>query len=211
MPPAKKSPKAPVPDRIIDAMLSLAVDKGWVRLSLHDIAAEADVSLAQLHEHYASKPAILSACMKRVDHQVLAGMGKPAKDETTRDRLFDVLMRRFDALNPHKEAIRGILQDVPRHPPLALFLACRAKKSMRWMLEAADAFCPGLFGKIQVKGLTAIYAASMRVWLNDDSGDMGKTMAFLDKRLTRAEAMMDRASSFMPSGRRKSETAEEAA
>jgi AcrR family transcriptional regulator len=211
MPPAKKSTKAPVPDRIIDAMLSLAAEKGWVRLSLHEIADEAGVSLAQLHENYRSKPAILSACMARVDQQVLAGIGKPSKDETTRDRLFDVLMRRFDALNPHKEAIRGILRDLPRDPPLALFLACRGKGSMRWMLEGAGASCAGLFGKIQVKGLTAIYAATMRVWLNDDSEDMGKTMAFLDKRLIRAEGLMDRACSFGPFGRRKSETAEEAA
>ena len=209
MPPAKKSPKAPIPDRIIDAMLSLTAEKGWTRTSLHEIAAEADVSLAQLHEHYPSKPAILSACMKRVDHQVLAGTGKPSKDETTRDRLFDVLMRRFDAMKPYKEGIRGILRDIPRDPPAALFLACRAKNSMRWMLEAAGVSCTGLFGKIQVKGAVAIYTATMRVWLNDDSDDMGKTMAFLDKRLSRAEAVMDRACSFGPFGRRKSKTAEE--
>ena len=212
MPPAKKSQKAPVPDqRIIDAMLSVAAEKGWVKLGLHDIAAEAGISLAQLHEHYPHKMAILGACMKRADQEVLAGMGKGSDEETTRDRLFDLLMRRFDALNPHKDAIRAILRDLPRDPPAALFLACRAKNSMRWMLEAAGASCGGLLGRIRIKGLVAIYAATMRVWLGDDSEDMGKTMAFLDKRLSRAEMVMDRACNFIRSGRRKSEAAEEAA
>ena len=211
MPPAQKSRKAPIPDRIIDAMLSLAVDKGWVKLGLHEIAAKAGVTLAELHEHYPHKFAILAACMKRVDHKVLAGMGKAPDGETVRDRLFDVLMSRFDALNPHKDAIRAILRDIPREPPLGLFLVCRAKSSMRWMLEAAGVSCGGLLGKLREKGLLAINAATMRVWLGDDSDDMGKTMAFLDKRLSHAETMMDRTCGFLRPGRRKAETAEEAA
>jgi AcrR family transcriptional regulator len=203
MPPAKKPRQAPPDQRIIDAMLTLVLEKGWMRVGLADIASEAKVSLAELHEHYGSKIAILAACMKRVDHTVLAGTGKASDSETVRDRLFDIMMRRFDALKPDKAAISALLRDVTRDPPTALFLACRAKRSMRWMLEAAGVPTGGLLGKVQTKGLLAIYMATLRVWLQDDSEDMGKTMAFLDKRLSRAETVMNRACGFLRPGRRR--------
>jgi AcrR family transcriptional regulator len=211
MPPARKSkksaPKAPADQRIIDSLLSLAAEKGWLKASLGDIAAHAGVSLAELYDHYPSKAAILSAAIKRVDHAVLAKTGKASDSETARDRLFDVLMRRLDAMKPDKDAIAAILRDIPRDPPAALFLVCRGKRSMRWMLEAAGVSRGGILGQIQVKGLTAIFAATVRVWLGDDSEDMGKTMAFLDKRLTRAETIVTRLCSFPRPGRKASEEA----
>ncbi|HKJ73417.1 MAG TPA: TetR family transcriptional regulator [Alphaproteobacteria bacterium] len=210
MPPAKKSQKAPVPDRIIDGMLAVVAEKGWMRASMHEIADRADVSIAQLYDHHRTKISILSACMRRVDHAVLAGVGKGAESESARDRLFDVMMKRFDALTPHKEAVGRILRDIPFDPPAALWLACRAKNSMRWMLEAAGVSGSGILGRIRIKGLLAIYVATLRVWLGDDSEDMGKTMAFLDKRLTRAETVVNRACGFARPGRRSSEPAEEA-
>lgn len=211
MPPAKKSSKPPVDQRIIDSLLALTLEKGWMKTGLSDIASHAEVSLAELHEHYPSKIAILGACMKRVDHAVLAGTPAPSDAETVRDRLFDVMMRRFDALKPDKEAVSALLRDVQRDPPTALFLMCRAKRSMRWMLEAAGISTGGLVGKIKIKGLLAIYMTTLRVWLRDDTEDMGKTMAFLDKRLARAETFMTRACGFLRPGRRRTGEAEEAA
>ena len=203
MPSPKKPRQAPPDQRIIDAMLALTMEKGWIRIGLADIASEAKVSLAELHEHYGSKHAILTTCMKRVDHAVLAGTGKASDGETVRDRLFDVMMRRFDVLKPDKPAISALLRDITRDPPSALFLVCCAKRSMRWMLEAAGVPTGGIIGKIQIKGLLAIYMATLRVWLGDDSEDMGKPMAFLDKRLARAETVMNRACGFLRPGRRR--------
>ena len=208
MPPARKSTKsskAPIDQRIVDSFFAVAAEKGWLKTSLKDIADHAGVSLAQLHDHYPSKPAILGAAMKRVDHTVLAGTGKASDSESVRDRLFDVMMRRFDALRPNKDAIAAILRDIPRDPPLGLFLACRGKRSMCWMLEAAGVSCGGILGELRVKGAMAIFAATLRVWLRDDSEDMGKTMAFLDKRLTRAETFMNRICSFPRPGRKMAE------
>ena len=51
MPSPKKPRQAPPDQRIIDAMLALTMEKGWIRIGLADIASEAKVSLAELHEH----------------------------------------------------------------------------------------------------------------------------------------------------------------
>ena len=58
---------------------------------------------------------------------------------------------------------------------------------MALTLEAAGLGASGLHGLVRVQGLTLIYLDTLRVWLDDDSEDMGKTMATLDRRLGQAD------------------------
>jgi len=67
---------------------------------------------------------------------------------------------------------------------------------MRWMLEAADIGTTGFVGTLRVKGSGVVYAATANVWLKDDSEDMAKTMAALDKNLARAERFATMQSPF---------------
>ena len=57
---------------------------------------------------FGSTIAILAAHMKEIDRAVLAGGSADMADEPPRERLFDVLMRRLEALDPHKAAIRSL-------------------------------------------------------------------------------------------------------
>jgi AcrR family transcriptional regulator len=181
------------PDRsqqILDAALRLAAERGWRDLTLAEIAAAAGVSLAQLHAAFPSKPAILARLTDRVDEAVLAGTDASLAAEPKRDRLFDLIMRRFDALAPHKEAVRALLYDA-RHDPLgALAAAPRLLRAMAWMLEAAGISADGLSGLLRVQALTAVYLATLRVWLQDDSPDLSRTMSALDRNLMRAERLL---------------------
>jgi AcrR family transcriptional regulator len=184
----KAPPKDPC-DAIIDAALALAARQGWNDTTLADIAAEAGVSLAEAHRHFGSKAAILGGFADRIDDAVLAGTGTDLGAEPPRDRLFDVLMRRFDALKPHKDAVRA-LASVGAADPLALACgACRLARSMRWMLEAAGIATSGCRGRLRVKALTLGWAIVLRVWLRDDTEDQAPTMAALDRLLRRGEAV----------------------
>jgi hypothetical protein len=60
-------------------------------------------------------------------------------------------------------------------------------RSLAWMLEAAGIGTGGWAGACRVKGLAVLYAATFGAWLRDETEDMGKTMAALDKNLGRAE------------------------
>ena len=182
-------------------VMQAAAAHGWPRLTLADIAAATGMSLAELHESYGGKGAILGAFVDHVDSQVLAGGG--ADDEmvevSARDRLFDVMMRRFDALQPHKDGIAAIARDMPAAGPMALLCgAGRTLKSMAWMLEAAGIGSAGFKGKLRAKGLAAVYAATFGPWLRDKSEDMADTMAALDRNLARAE----RVAGFLDGSRR---------
>ena len=69
--------KAEIPGHIVECALALAAGTAWRRVTLGDIAREAGLSLAQLHEHYPSKGAILEAYVDRVDRAMLRGRPRP--------------------------------------------------------------------------------------------------------------------------------------
>ncbi|MBI3451943.1 MAG: TetR family transcriptional regulator [Rhodospirillales bacterium] len=173
--------------RIVDAALDLAAAGGWRGVSLADIAAASGLSVAELRDIYPSKSAVLGAFIARIDEATLAG-GK-AGDGSTRERLFELFMRRFDALNRRRAAVVAILRDGPRDPVSMLCLAPRLVKSVAAIAGAAGVETGGLCGPARVKALTAVYLWALRVWFDDDNADLGRTMAALDKALARAEML----------------------
>ena len=112
-----------------------------------------------------------------------------------------VLMRRFDALDPYKDAVATVAFDQARDPLSALASACQLRRSMALMLEAAGLAAGGARGVLRIKGLALVYLASLRVWLKDESADKARTMAALDKQLRRAESLVLRLSGRRRPGR----------
>lgn len=186
---AKKAETKPADSKqhIIDAALQLAAERGWSRLALADIAVAAKMGLADLYAVFPSKAAILEAFSRTIDRQVLAA-ADTGDSETPRDRLFDVLMKRFDALAPYRDGVAAIARDARRDPSLLISSAEPLLCAMAAMLEAAGISSSGIIGAARTKGLATIYLATLRDWLRDDTVDKAKTMAALDARLRRAEA-----------------------
>jgi AcrR family transcriptional regulator len=162
-------------------------------VSLAAIAAAAGLPILQVYRIFHSKQAILAALYRRVDEIVLAEPPTVEADERPRDRLFDLLMRRFDALQPYKPALDVLRRELPMDPPTALCAAASLLRSMRWMLEAADIPTSGVRGAIAVRLATAAYLSAVRVWQRDDSPDLARTMAALDARLRRIERWLSTA------------------
>lgn len=198
-------------DKIINAALRLAASRGWTGLALADIATAAKVSLSDLSKRFSSKASILNAYMRRIDEQVLQEISaEDMSGEKARDRLFDVLMMRFDALADDKEALKRISADLRRDPLAATPLARPLLQSMGWMLEAAGIDSSGMAGAVRVRGLAFIWGAAFRVWL-EDGEDQSKTMAELDRRLRDASALLERLSRFGARRRHEVSGQEEAA
>ena len=175
-------------DTVLDAFLALIAEKGFAEVTLRDVAAAADLGLADLYRLYPDKVALAAAFMARIDAAVLAGTpGQVDPEETARDRLFDVMMRRYDALRPHRDALRALRRAGTRDPLLALALGPALRRSMGAMLEAASLSSEGLPGALRQNGLLAIHYAVSRVFDRDDTVDLSKTMAALDSRLKMAE------------------------
>ena len=184
---AGAAPAADERDCIIDAALALIAQDGWHRLAMAEIAAEAGLPIVAVYRIFPSKSAILRALTRRIDETALASPVEAAADERPRDRVFDLLMRRFDALRPYRDALAVLGRELPTDPPAVLCTGAGLLSSMAWMLEAAGIATGGLRGILAVKLTAAAYLATMRVWLDDDSPDLGPTMAALDRRLRGVE------------------------
>jgi len=185
--------KADIPKHIVDTALALAAERGWRGLRLVDIAVAAELPIGTVLGAYRSKSAILAAYGRRLDERVAAGCESADLDQPVRDRVFDVLMRRFDAMKSDRDALRAIARDLRRDPLAAMAAGCSVLCSMGAMLEAAGVSASGAAGLARTKGLSAVYLSVLRIWLNDDSEDLSRTMAALDRHLDNA----DRAMSFL--------------
>lgn len=189
--PARAAPKTPggdPRDQIIDAMMRLAAENDFRDIGLADVAAEAEVTLAVLRRNFDGKLGILAAFSRRIDEQVLDK--GPAEGEGSRDRLFEVLMRRFEALVLYREALRRLARSARRDLRLARSLHTIAKRSQMWMLVGADIHRGGVVGRIALEGAVLTYADVLPVFLDDDE-DLARTMARLDRSLRRSERAME--------------------
>jgi AcrR family transcriptional regulator len=178
----------PANEAALDAFIKLIAEKGFADVALRDVAEAAGLGLADLYKLYPDKVALVSAFMAKIDAEVLASTPtRSDPEETARDRLFDAMMRRYDALRPYREVLGAIRRAGTRDPMLALAMGPALRRSMAAMLEAAAVPSEGLSGALRQNGLLAIHYAVSRVYDKDETTDLSKTMAALDSRLKMAE------------------------
>jgi AcrR family transcriptional regulator len=174
-------------ERVIASFMGLLAEKPIEEIGFAEIATGAGVSLAELRGMFGSRLAILAAHMKETDRQVLAAGDADIAEESPRERLFDVLMRRIELLEPHKVAVRSLIHSCRRDPGLALALNGLAVRSQQWMLTAAEIDAAGSRGIVRAQGLALLFASVLRIWVHDDDPGHARTMAALDRALARGQ------------------------
>jgi AcrR family transcriptional regulator len=179
-----------VKTKIVDAMMKLAAERRFEDIAIREIAAEAGVSLADFRDAFPSKGATLAGFSRRIDRAVLATPLGELANSSARDRLFDVLMRRLDAMAPYRSALRGISAWIRRDPTALLAINQLTVNSMRFMLEAAEIESDGPAGALKVQGLALAWARVFAIWLEDAPPDFSKTMAALDRELTKGDRLV---------------------
>lgn len=182
-------PTLPDREKIITAFMALLAERRFEEIDLSEIAARAGVSLATLRHEFASKIAILAAHAKEIDRKVLSGSNADMAEETERERLFDVLMRRLEAMADERDGIRSLVRSAMFDPPLALALNSIGVRSMQWMLAAAGVSTAGPAGMMRAQGLALLFAHVLRTFVDDDD-DNARTMAALDRELDRGGRLL---------------------
>lgn len=178
-------------DSLRRALLELVETQGWIDLSFAEIAEQAGVPIAEAHRIYSSKTAILLGLTRSIDERILNSLAVDPLEGSAKDRLFDIVMRRFDVLKADRNAYRRLMRQLPATPNAFAALLCQLRRSLSLALETAGISASGLKGALRLKGLLAIYAAGLRVFANDESEDLAKTMAEIDKRLGQAERLSE--------------------
>ncbi len=168
---------------LIAAVFSQAALRGWSDVNIAEAAREAELPLDRVRARFPGRGAVLLRFGVMADQAALAaGSSEPSP----RERLFDMVMSRFDALQQHRAGILQLLRALRTAPSTSLLLYGATLRSMKWLLDGASIPTSGVVGTLRVHGLLALWLYALRAWENDDSADLSATMAAVDRGLDRA-------------------------
>lgn len=173
-------------DPVLAAWLTVIGRDGWVAARIDAVADVAGTTTGRVAATFPDRRAALAGFGRALDVAALAEAGAD-RAAGVRDRLFAMIMARFDAAQDHRRGAAELTRAARRDPGLALSLALGLPQSVARLAEAAGVATGGLAGALRVQALTVLTLAVTRVWLTDDSTDLGATMKELDTRLAQAE------------------------
>jgi AcrR family transcriptional regulator len=176
------------PDLLVTAF-ELIAEHGWSGLSLIAVARRAGMSPAAVYRELPGRAAVLRALSRRIDEAMLAFDELEIAGLPPRDRVFELLMRRLEALVPFRPGLQRLARGACCDPCLALATACRLDRSLGWLQDSADLRRFGLRARIARRAIGAAYLQTIRVWLRDETPDLAQTMAELDKQLRRVQSV----------------------
>lgn len=174
-------------EKIVNATLKLVEASGWDTLTLASVAKAAKLPLSTVEKVAADKTDLLRLIGQEIDRQTRDAIGSVDQDAPTKDRLFEVLMARFDVLQGMRAGFAPIIATLCHDPKGLAVTLPHLGRSMMDMLIAAGVPATGPTGTMRALGLMAVYIWTIKVWQEDESEDLGKTMVALDQNLVQAE------------------------
>jgi len=176
------------------AALSLAAAGPWREVTLLKLADEAARPISDFYG--ASLGEAVDCVEEAFDRAIADNLEALDPGQSVRDRLFELIMRRFEAMEPHRAAVLAMEHGLDRDPTLMAAAHQRHVRCARWVLALAGLEADGMTGQARAQGLGVIIGQARASWRGDDAGDYAKTMASLDKNLRRAEEMFGRWAGF---------------
>jgi len=172
---------ADIRPKAAETALALAARRGWDTVSLQDIAAESGLSEKALRAVFDDMWDILSYVLQDIADRTRADVEAYLTGDW-RGNALEILMTRFDLAQDHREAFKRLPRDLAKHPRSARRLAHRFYNTMREILLLAG-FPAGEINPATVGGFGLLYVSIVNVWARDETSDMSRTMAAIDKRL----------------------------
>ena len=171
---------------VLGAWLGVIARDGWPAARLGAVAHFAGIDASQVAITLPDRWAALRAYGERLDRAALAE-AEADRGASVRDRLFAMLMERFDAAQAERAAAQALAAAGRRDPGLAAFILVSTSASMARIADAAGVETTGWLGPVRVQALTVLYLQVSRTWLADESADLATTMKVLDSMLARGE------------------------
>ncbi len=189
---ARKTTK--LEDRIVDEAIALAEQAGWGSVRLRIVAERLGVKLTEVHAHYRDLDAVANAWFGRATKAMLAPPPRGFAKLAAENRLHLVMMRWFDALAGHKRVTGEMLAAKmhPPHPHHWVPMVFDLSRTVQWLRDATGLDAGGRRRQLEEIGLTALFVATLRYWLKDDSPNQEMTRERLARRLARADTLMAR-------------------
>ena len=171
-------------DELAPRIAANAVFDGWTDRALRDAAGAAAVPFERAKLVFPNGGIdMIDAWISAIDREMER---RNAADSIAalkiRDRISRLIQSRLDISLPQREAVRRALAvlALPTNVPKATRISWRTADAM-WRLAGDTATDFNHYTKRMT--LAGIYAATLLVWLDDDSDGQSDTRAFLDRRI----------------------------
>jgi hypothetical protein len=168
--------------RLASAGFDLAEEALFETVSLRAISDRAGVTLADCAANGVTRARLLAAMDRDADHQMLESACHISLADPARDRLFEIVIGRFDALEARRPAWTSILLAERGDMAAGAARIARRTRTARWALTAAGISDRGSVGLARTAGLSRILRLCEAAWLQDGP-DLSATMACLDREL----------------------------
>ncbi len=174
---------------IVDAAIERAEVIGWENIALRDVAAAAEVPLAQLLTRFRDADGIADAWFARGRSAMVA---PEADDESTLPvhlRLEASMLRWFDALAPHRRVTVQMLRTKlwPFHPHHWVPMIFSLSRHVQLWRDVAGLGAAGPLRAVEEVALTWLFLATLAVWATDGTPNQERTRNFLRARLADAD------------------------
>ena len=91
---------------LISLAFQLVAERGRCRFSFTELARRAGIPLARVCDELPDRAALLRGLGRRLDAQMLGLELAELDGMTPRERVFELVMRRLDAMAPYKDGLR---------------------------------------------------------------------------------------------------------
>ena len=188
-----------IENKYIKKGFDLINEIGWEKFSLEKLSTKEKIPINDLKVFFKCKNSIVDKFSRMIDKKIESKLRiDDFKDSSKKDILFELIMMRFDEMEGYKGSLVKIL-DVSKNKPLLISIITKnVMNTMDFFLELSNSYNNYAFDFLKKNFLFFIYSITFKTWLSDDTEDLSKTMAELDKLLSTAENFQQKVSSFLP-------------
>ncbi|WP_159714631.1 TetR/AcrR family transcriptional regulator [Geminicoccus flavidas] len=180
----------------LDTALGMIATSGWRSFSLVELARELGVPLGEVYRQFPSRAAVLDRLGRRLDQRMLELAAIDLDDMSVRERLFELIMRRFDVMKPYRDVLVRLARESRGDLAVAGVSLGNMTRAVGKIIDAAGIRGPGLL--LAHNAVSLLYLRLVRIWLQDDDPEQARLLAELDKGLARLEEGARRLCRFMP-------------
>lgn len=169
--------------KIIETALEILIQTPWDMLTMEALAEKMTITPVQLYHIFSTRCELLKGIVQFIDDKMMALYQEGQGDLPLQEKLFDIIMCRFEVMETYKKSLKNIVFAIWRDPLSFPGGILSGLHSMTLILEVVDVPVQGIKGKFNLNILSFFYLYALKFWFEDDTQDMAKTLTHVDKGL----------------------------
>lgn len=179
--------------QIIETFLTLLMEKGWNHTTLEDVANTLNVSIGEIQNILPQKEKIFHLLASEVESSVYSELQAPdIVVYAEKDQVMEVLVTKLEAMTPFKVFLKYLRSNFLSHTEISIPFAMAELASLERILAHYQINQNSLLGELKRKAIFGVYLLAMDTWVQDESPDLGPTLAKLDRLLSKGETFLER-------------------